>query len=203
MRSGHDGYRQARRTRTSAPDHRCVGSNPDRYITGGLRASNTSRSGRSDLAIAIPERPSARAFGECGRSSAGRHLAAGQVRYASGPQTVTFTLPVPTGPPIKHTLSRLIRQLYFVIVGLLVQVTADDRVVRPAALALEGSGLTAVEPAEARLSRVGWSTAIRGRVPGPGARHWPGHRGPRPGRPRLSAGSRTPPPSGPRHTGPG
>ncbi len=31
------------------------------------------------------------------------------------------------------------------------------------------------------LSRDGGSTAIRGRVPGPGARHWPGHRGPRPG----------------------
>ena len=65
-------------------------------------------------------------------------------------------------PPGLRTVQRgqlmlvyLIRQLYFVIVELLVQVTADDRVVRSAALALEGSGLTAAEPAEARLSRVG------------------------------------------------
>jgi hypothetical protein len=41
-----------------------------------------------------------------------------------------------------------------VIVGLLVQVTPGDRVVRQAHFVVR-AGLTAVEPAEARLSHVG------------------------------------------------
>ena len=53
------------------------------------------------------------------------------------------------------------------------------------------------------LSRVGLSTPIRGRVPGPGARHRPGRPGPNPGLRRPSSGPRTRPLSGRHRTEPG
>ena len=54
-----------------------------------------------------------------------------------------------------------------------------------------------------RLIRAGWSRPRRGRVPAPPGRRGPGPRGRCRGRLRLSAGPRTRPRSGRRHTGPG
>src|SRR5579859_6081519 len=86
---------------------------------------------------------------------------------------------------------------------LTVSAAPGDRRERPAVAARLRRGAPGRGPAVACVRCVGSPIPIGGPVPAHAGRRRPGHREPSPGPPRLSAGPRTRPPSGPRHTGPG